>query len=262
MKHLSDIKKSFSAHALSYAKSNSLQGKDVLDNFIKLIPTKKTDVVIDIACGPGLVSIPLAKKVKKVVGIDITNETLKVAKKRAHKSKITNIEFKIANACHLQFRDNSFDGAVTRLSLHHMPHPIEVISEMARVVKPGGYIAISDMVCSNNYDNARWHNTIERLRDPSHWMILTNKYLKFLIKEARLKIIKSYLRNIIFDFDEWFYACQRGDESKKLIGNIIQNNKKGVIGFRPKFKGQKISCIEFIFAQIVAKKYAKNKLTK
>ena len=83
--------------------------------------------------------------------------------------KIANVDFSVGDATALEFGDASFDGAVTRLSLHHIPLPGRVVAEMARVVRPGGWVIVGDLVADEaDGEVAAWREEIERLRDPSH----------------------------------------------------------------------------------------------
>ena len=77
--------------------------------------------------------------------------------------------FSRGDATALEEADASYDGAITRFSLHHIPAPSRVIEEMARVVRPGGWVVVGDHLTDADSDAAAWHQEIERLRDPTHW---------------------------------------------------------------------------------------------
>jgi hypothetical protein len=51
--------------------------------------------------------------------------------------------------------------------------PGRVVAEMARVVRPGGWVCLADHIASDDLEEYAWHQEIERLRDPSHWACLT-----------------------------------------------------------------------------------------
>jgi len=76
-------------------------------------------------------------------GIDISQKSLDVAEERL-KSFKGRYRLKRDNANKLSFHDNSFDGVFCAATLHHMDRPYIMISEMARVLKPGGRIAIME----------------------------------------------------------------------------------------------------------------------
>jgi SAM-dependent methyltransferase len=73
------------------------------------------------------------------------------------------VGFEVGDATALDLPDNSFDGAITRFSLHHIPAPVRVLEEMRRVVKPGGIVAARDVI----YGAACWYPLLPGLET---WM--------------------------------------------------------------------------------------------
>lgn len=98
---------------------------------------------LDVATGTGDIAFSLAKQpnITKVTGIDFSNEMLRIAEKKASNHPQT-IEFTRADALSLPFSDNSFICATTGFSLRNVTDIRKCLSEMTRVVKPGGRIAI------------------------------------------------------------------------------------------------------------------------
>ena len=85
---------------------------------------------------------------------------------------LVNARFVVGYATALDLPDACVDGAVTGcFSLHHVPLPSRVVAEMARVVRPGGWVCLADHVTSDDGRETAWHQEIERLRDPSHWAV-------------------------------------------------------------------------------------------
>ncbi len=82
----------------------------------------------------------MAKKAKKVYGIDIAPLTIEEAKKKTRKMGIKNVEFSVEDAYTLPFNSNMFDVAICNSSLHNMMEPQKALSEMKRVLKPGGML--------------------------------------------------------------------------------------------------------------------------
>lgn len=96
--------------------------------------------VLEVACGPGLVALKVAKKAKKVYGVDIAPLTIEEAKKKTRKMGIKNVEFSVEDAYALPFNSDMFDVAICNSSLHNMMEPQKALSEMKRVLKPGGML--------------------------------------------------------------------------------------------------------------------------
>ena len=91
--------------------------------------------VLDIGCGAGFLSNELSKRGLTVTGVDISEESLGVAR-RFDETK--SVSYKIADAYELPFPDAQFDVVTAMDFLEHVENPAKVIKEFSRVIKPGG----------------------------------------------------------------------------------------------------------------------------
>jgi ubiquinone/menaquinone biosynthesis C-methylase UbiE len=116
---------------------------DDLLNYLKI--KSETLKILDVGCGPGLLSKELSIRFPKakITGIDISRYSIKLAKKNC--KAIKNINFIIADVHKLPFPDEYFDLVVCKDSFHQFSNPIKAIKEMYRVLKPGGIIYIQDL---------------------------------------------------------------------------------------------------------------------
>jgi SAM-dependent methyltransferase len=142
------------------------------------------DVVLDAACGPGLVACAAAVRAKRVVGIDITPAMLERARSLQEELGLANLEWRIGDAASLPFESASFSAVLTRYSAHHFADPDVVLAELVRVAMPGGRVAIADMVLPA--PKAAAYDRMERLRDPSHVRTLSRENLGVLAAAAGL----------------------------------------------------------------------------
>jgi len=96
--------------------------------------------VLDVGCGSGVQSAFLAPYAKEVVGVDLSEKLLEIAKDRC--KEYPHAQFQIGNACHLPFADESFDFIVSYGDVvsHIVEGYQEAIAEMARVAKPGARV--------------------------------------------------------------------------------------------------------------------------
>jgi ubiquinone/menaquinone biosynthesis C-methylase UbiE len=98
-----------------------------------ILPHAKGNKVLEVGCGTGILLERVSKVAKRAVGIDLSNEMVKVAKARG-------LEAKKAFATKIPFKDNSFDIVFSFKTLSHVPNLELALSEMARVAKPGGLV--------------------------------------------------------------------------------------------------------------------------
>jgi SAM-dependent methyltransferase len=99
--------------------------------------------VLDVACGTGLVTFAARTAVGSsgaVVGVDISDAMVDVARSRAREEAFDNVRFERMDAEALSLTDASFDVALCALGLMYTPDPSKAVAEMARVVGPGGRV--------------------------------------------------------------------------------------------------------------------------
>jgi SAM-dependent methyltransferase len=100
--------------------------------------------VLDLAAGTGEPSLPIAKRVApagKVVATDFSKEMVEMVERNAQAEGITNIETKTVDAHELPFADESFDLVTSRFGVMFFAEVDKALSEVRRVLKPGGRIA-------------------------------------------------------------------------------------------------------------------------
>ncbi|WP_454295490.1 methyltransferase domain-containing protein [Salana multivorans] len=103
--------------------------------------------VLDVGCGPGTITVDLARRVSpggRAVGIDTSYEVLMKASELAAVSGIDNVIFEPADVMALPFASNSFDIVHAHQVLQHLQDPVGALREMVRVLRSGGVLAVRD----------------------------------------------------------------------------------------------------------------------
>lgn len=121
------------------AKTISTSGEE----FIRRLNIPAGSRVLDVACGTGNLAIPLARSGCEVTGLDIAPNLLEQARERARTEDL-NVDFVEGDAEQLPFPDSSFDAVVSMFGAMFAPRPELVVSEFARVLKPGGLLAMAN----------------------------------------------------------------------------------------------------------------------
>ncbi len=113
------------------------------DAFIARLDLPPGARVLDIACGTGNTAIPLARRGCFVTGVDIATNLLEQARARAAAENLT-ITFDEGDAEALPYADGSFDAVTTMFGAMFAPRPELVARECARVLRPGGLLAMAN----------------------------------------------------------------------------------------------------------------------
>jgi SAM-dependent methyltransferase len=221
----------FTHQAETFATSAVAQSARTLKELLRLAAPHSDQRWLEVACGPGIVSRQLAPRVAAVHGVDLTPAMIEVARREAAAAGADNVSFALGDATALDLADSSFDGAITRFSLHHIPAPGRVISEMARVTAPGGPVVVADHLADEDADAAAWSQEIERMRDPSHWACLSLGRLRRLGAAAGLKLEDEVLLPLELDFDDWLARGSGGIDARDIIETLLADPPDGARSF-------------------------------
>ena len=107
-----------------------------------LLPTGSA--ILEVAPGPGFLSVELAKHDFAVTGLDISKTFVELARKNAVKSGV-HVHFEHGNASRMPFVDQSFDFLICRAAFKNFANPVGALKEMHRVLKSGGRGLIIDL---------------------------------------------------------------------------------------------------------------------
>jgi ubiquinone/menaquinone biosynthesis C-methylase UbiE len=162
--------------------------EDATRLLIEMADVGPDDEILDVACGPGLVASAAAPHVRRVVGIDLTPAMIDQARTLQSRLGLANMEWHVGNAAALPWEANRFTATLTRYSLHHFSDPMQVLSEMVRVTRPGGRVVVADLVLPD--EQGRAYDRMERLRDPSHLRVLSNIELGKVMTSVGLREVR------------------------------------------------------------------------
>ncbi len=226
------VERAFTAQAEGFNASPVMNARAVLDLLVQFAAPAATDAWLEMACGPGIVSRALAPLVREVRGIDLTPAMVELARAEAARAGISNVTFEVGDATATVLDADSVDGAINRVSLHHIPVPGRLIAEMSRVVRPGGRVVVGDHLGDEARDDFAWSQAVERLRDPSHWASLTLSELHDLGASAGLTLIDERVIPLTLDFDEWLQRGTSDLDAHALIEDLIGRRPAGTDRFR------------------------------
>ncbi len=195
------VQQQFGPNAAAYATSSNHAKGASLARVIELVQPQAHWHALDVATGAGHMALAVAPHVAEVVASDLTPQMLAVAANLAREKGQTNLRFELADAEALPFDAASFDLVTCRIAPHHFANVPRFVRECARVLKPGGVLAIVDNIAPE--DAAQFVDDFERTRDPSHLHCLSAQEWAAAFAQAGVSLTHSESFQKRMVFDQW-----------------------------------------------------------
>lgn len=170
-----------------------------LENILSFLPIKPGMKILDLGCGSGYLTFSIAEKYPQasILGLDIVEKALKTNKARAEAMNCLNIDFMAYDGIRFPFSDSSFDMAVSRYAPHHFPDIQKSLSEISRVLVPGGYFFLSDPT-PNSDDTARFVDDYMRLKNDGHIRFYTKQEWETMCGKCSMHLVRYFDSQIRF----------------------------------------------------------------
>jgi ubiquinone/menaquinone biosynthesis C-methylase UbiE len=220
------VRSQFGASAELYATSDVHAKGESLSILLDLTKPNRDWYALDVATGAGHAAFTFAPHVKRVVAIDLTEEMVAKCNELDLQRCVTNFTAKIADAEDLPFDNSMFDLVTCRLALHHFPNPGQALKEFNRVLKPRGVLGFTDNITVSDEKAAKYHNTYEKLRDPSHHWAYSLDDLIQRFKTANFNPLEIQVISKEFEFNEWADRQHVSESTKKHLREMIRDIPK------------------------------------
>jgi len=228
------VQEVFGKRAEGYAVSASHADPEVLGRVSSLCGDLSGRTVLDVATGTGHTAIHLALHARIVVGLDLTERMLELARSAGEDRALDNLRWVRGDVMALPFPDASFDAVCSRRAPHHFPHLGPALLEMFRVLRPGGRLVIDDRSVPDDPEVDEMMNRLDKLHDPSH------------VREYSVEEWRKELSKAGFNVQE-VQEYRRHLPITSLTGNAEPDDAKEigrVVGSMPKDLRQRMSVRE------------------
>ncbi|WP_282701299.1 class I SAM-dependent methyltransferase [Streptomyces sp. CC219B] len=158
----------FNKIADNFATSEVHRSSPTMEALHETLGPQTGSAICDVACGAGHLALSFADEYPaRLVGVDPAPSMLDSFRKLAAERSVT-VETAQAAAEELPFPDGSFDLVVSRLAPHHFQDMPRAVGEMARLLRPGGRLAVIDLEGHEDPEIDALNHELEVLHDPTH----------------------------------------------------------------------------------------------
>lgn len=163
--------------------------------------------VLDIGAGSGVLALAVAEAgAKEVVGVDVSPAMLEKAEYLRLSSApevAKRVDFRLAMAQALPFRDERFDAVVCRMMLHLSRKPEHILRDVVRVLRPGGIFVMADVLSVDDPVRRATQNAIEERRNPAHVAARSIQQYRDLITGVGLRVEAEEVVTFERELEEW-----------------------------------------------------------
>ncbi|WP_027953266.1 class I SAM-dependent methyltransferase [Halobacillus kuroshimensis] len=213
------VQETFSKNKEAYVQSTTHNNPDDLKLLVEWLQPEQHWRVLDAATGGGHVAKAVQPFVHRVYAADLTKEMLQNT--AAHLSSIADMAFIIADAEELPFLDDYFDAVTCRIAPHHFPEPDTFVSEVSRVLKPGGRFLMIDNTAPEDDQLDHFYNALEKRRDPTHVRALKVSEWEALFNDQSLIVKKHLKRQKTLPFSSWVTRTQSCPVEQRAIEQAL-----------------------------------------
>lgn len=219
----------FTRHAHAYATSASHAAGRDLARLVELVTAGGGTQAVDVGTGTGHTAIALARAGIHVTGVDPTPAMLVEAKRLAAAEQVADrVVWVTGMAESLPVADGSADIVTCRRAAHHFTDVRRAVAEMARVLRPGGLLGISDL-CPEA-DVAAVADRFEQLRDATHRRMLPEEGWRQALAAAGLHLLHLEVDEEAVSFDQWLRPLAPGGAEAAAIRQALDELEPRVRG--------------------------------
>ena len=227
--HAEATQERFAATADKLAELEETRREALRERVRRFLEPKGDERVLDAGAGTGGFAFAVAPLVTEVVAVDVVPEMLAAGRARA--DAFPNVTFVEADIVKLPYEDGSFDIAATVRTLHHVPRPELVVSELARVVGLRGSVLVADQIAPADPLVAFELDRFERARDPSHTRLLPDVDIRSLLDANGLVLRRAETVEETRDLDRYLDLAGCTGDARDSAAAVAPRSYTAVIGW-------------------------------
>jgi ubiquinone/menaquinone biosynthesis C-methylase UbiE len=173
--------------------------------------------VMEVGAGTGNFLSLFEEIASSLVALDLTETMLRTAQRDFPEMSLV-----LGDGARMPFASRSIDLASCAQMLHHVPEPLPLIREMARVCRSDGHVLIVDQAATERYEEIAFMNQLEAIRDPSHAMSRPPSAMRILVQSAGLEIVDERITDSEQRMSTWMAPGEFPEERFGQVNEFIE----------------------------------------
>lgn len=216
----------FNSNSQNYATSAVHRRSPTIDRLHALLAGTSVDAVCDVGCGAGHLGLSFAGRARRIVLVDPAPNMLAAARLLAAERGVR-VETCQSRAEDIPLSSGQFDLVCSRLAAHHFSDIGASVSHMARIVRPGGSVAVIDHHGDDDPEADEFNHRLELLHDPTHvrsykksrWLeVIRDAGMAVVTCEAKLSELPSGL-----SIKQWCEIASSGEDAERQIRQSLHD---------------------------------------
>jgi ubiquinone/menaquinone biosynthesis C-methylase UbiE len=228
MPHMTNqiVKEQFNKQAEKFANWSIGKNIEYLNGYFDFCEIQPTDRLLDVACGPGVFTIFIAKRISETRGVDISDREIELANELIKEFGLSNVSFDCSDVERLPYNDNTYSIVVCKSAFHHFVNPESVFKEMIRCCEKGGKISIQDIVAyEDDYVND-FFETFDKLIDISHNRTLSELEFNKLHSDHKINMARTHRRDVDLNVKEYLEHAIHDEENQLKIDELLKKGQE------------------------------------
>lgn len=224
------LARAFTSCARAFERAPVQSDHSALERLVAFTAAPPNSLVLDAGCGPGLVAEAFLEAGHRVVGVDLAEGMIELARQRC--ARFGDAARFLVGSIHddLALGSEPHDVAVSRFVVHHVLDPRRFLARQRDLLRGGGILMCCDHTTDTDPFRAEWHNSIDVARDQTHTRNLSPGQLLDLFASLGLEWLSLHEEPYHLEFEEWFARGCTTKTREELLGLIAEG--PGSRGFR------------------------------